>query len=100
MKMSRTMTDMEEEAGLGGDEDSTIAEYIQEVGDKTFILKDDVWTDTEYDENESYDWIEIEFLSDEYFDLIGDDEELATYFSVGELVIVIYDDVAYRITSE
>lgn len=99
MKMSREIADMEEEFGLGGYEDSTVAEYIQEVGDKTFILKDDVWTDTEYDDSESYDWVEIEFLSDEYFDLIGDDE-LATYFSVGDQVIVIYDDVAYRITSE
>lgn len=99
MKMSRGISEMEEEAFLGDDDESGVSEYVQEVGDKTFILKNDVWTDTMYDENESYDWVEVEFLSDEYFDLIADDDDLAQYFSVGEEVIVVYDDVAYRVTS-
>jgi Ca-activated chloride channel family protein len=97
MDASKKIGELEEEAGLVDEDVYGIGEYVKEVGDKTFILKDDVWTDTEYDEEETYTWVEVEFLSDDYFDLIADNEELAQYFSVGDEVIVIYDGTAYHV---
>jgi len=41
--------------------------------------------------------VEVEFLSDEYFSLIADNEDLAQYFSVGDEVIVVYDGKAYHV---
>ena len=94
---SRALGEMEEGAALEDKGEAGVSEYVKEVGDKTFILKDNVWTDTEYDENKTYEQVEVEFLSDEYFSLIADNEDLAQYFSVGDEVIVVYDGKAYHV---
>jgi len=71
------------------------AEDIKHVGSKTFYLKGDVWTDSEYEE--SMTAVKIKFGSDEYFDLIKDKPELAKYLSIGTKVIVVYKNKAYEI---
>jgi hypothetical protein len=72
---------------------------VQTVGDKTFLLIVGVWTDTTFmpDDMETQD---VVFLSDAYFDLLLEKPELAEYFALGELVIVVLDGVAYQVVSE
>lgn len=72
---------------------------IKTVGDKTFILLDEVWTDTTF-EPDTMETTEVVFLSDEYFDLLDEIPELAEYLAIGDQVIVVYDDVAYEVTAE
>lgn len=72
---------------------------IKYVGDKTFILQDEVWTDTQF-EPDTMQTVDVEFLSDAYFDLLVEHPELTEYFAVGERVIVVLDGVAYQVTVE
>lgn len=72
---------------------------IQSVGEKTFILQGEVWTDTTF-EPDTMETEKIEFLSDAYFDLIDSIPVLSEYFAVGERVIVVVDGTAYEVVTE
>ena len=97
---SESMMLREMEEGAVDDLDKDLQEYIRYAGDKTFYLNDEgFYVDSDYVEGE-FDEVEIEYLSDEYFDLILEIEELAEYFSVGEKIIVVWDDVAYIVEPE
>lgn len=77
-----------------------IASDVRYAGDKTFYLDEDgFWVDSDYDPDEM-DTEEIEYLSDEYFELTDTDADLAEYFSVGEQVIVVHEGNAYKIVDE
>ncbi|MCU0498187.1 MAG: VWA domain-containing protein [Anaerolineae bacterium] len=69
------------------------------VESKTFIQIEGVWTDTLFkpDEMETQ---KIVFLSDDYFNLIAENPELAAYFAIGERVIVMLDGIAYEVIIE
>lgn len=68
---------------------------VKYLAGKTFFLKDSVWTDTEYKENMSV--IEISFGSEGYFRFLNKYPELAPFVSLGENVIFVYKDKAYRV---
>lgn len=72
---------------------------IQNVGEKSFLLINEVWTDTTFkpDEMETQD---VVFLSDAYFDLLAEKPELAEYFALGDRVIVVLDGIAYQVLPE
>jgi len=77
-----------------------ITSDVRYAGDKTFYLDDEgFWVDSDYDP-EDMTPEEIEYLSDEYFDLTDSDSDLAEYFSVGEQVIVVYEGKAYKVFTE
>jgi Ca-activated chloride channel family protein len=69
---------------------------VKAVGDRTFILRDGVWIDTTFDPDEMQP-IEIEFLSDEYFELMAEDARIAEFYALGEQVIFVLDGIAYQI---
>jgi Ca-activated chloride channel homolog len=71
---------------------------IQTVGDKTFLLRDGVWTDTTF-QADTMQTQKVEFLSDDYFTLLDAHAELGQYFALGEKVIVVLDGTAYEVTS-
>jgi Ca-activated chloride channel family protein len=71
-------------------------EVVKQVGSKTFVLRNDVWTDTSFDESRM-ETVSVEFLSEEYFDLIQKSPVLGDYFALGERVIVVYDGTAYEV---
>ena len=88
--------------GEGQDEDAQpwqSTNPIQTVRGKTFILQNDVWTDTTF-EPDTMETVRIEFLSDSYFDLLSEKPELGAYLALGERVIVVVDGTAYEIVSE
>ncbi|NDJ61813.1 MAG: VWA domain-containing protein [Chloroflexi bacterium] len=72
---------------------------IQTVGDKTFILQNDVWTDTTF-EPDTMTTTEVVFLSDAYFELLADIPQLSEYFAIGDRVIVVYEGTAYEVVTE
>lgn len=99
------------QTGIGGagmdntsvDQDGNVDGYyyqpsnpITSVGDKTFLYLDGVWTDTTF-EPDNMETVEIEFLSDAYFDLLTEHPELGEYFAVGEQVIVVFEGTAYEV---
>ena len=90
------------QASKDGDEgyyvgdDGTIVNRVQYVGDRTFAYRDGKWIDTLFD-GDNMEPIEVEFLSDEYFDLLDLDERVAEFLAVGDAVIFVIDDVAYEI---
>jgi len=73
----------------------TVSERILYKDDKTFYLKDGVWTDSEYREGAAT--TEVKFNSDEFYRLISEKPALAKYLSAGSNLIVVFEGVNYRI---
>ena len=71
------------------------SERILYRDDKTFYLKDGVWTDSEYKEGTPA--TEVKFNSDAFFKLIAEKPGIAKYLSAGSKMIVIFEGVSYRI---
>jgi Ca-activated chloride channel family protein len=80
-------------------EEVSAAEVLRFAGTRAFVLRDGVWTDTAYNPDEM-STIEIPFASDEYFTLLGDHPELGPAFALGQKVVVVLDDTAYRVIAE
>ena len=70
---------------------------MKTAGGKTFYLRDGVWTDSEFKTGGSLPETVVKFGSDEYFALLKQKPQLATYFSLGEKVVVILDGRVYRV---
>ena len=70
---------------------------VKHVGDKTFILRDGVWTDTTFDKGKMKP-VEVAFGSEEYFRLLAEHPEWGQYLALGKRVIFVGGDVAYEIT--
>jgi len=67
------------------------------VGNKAFVLKDGIWTDTSFDSSHMTT-TPIPFPSDDFFNLINQTPELGKYFALGDRVIVMIDNIAYETT--
>ena len=72
-----------------------VSERILYKDDKTFYLKDGVWTDSEYQDGAAV--TEVKFNSDAYYRLIVEKPGLAKYLSAGNKLIVVFEEVSYRI---
>ena len=72
-----------------------VSERILYKNDKTFYLKDDVWTDSEYKDGAPV--TDVKFNSDSYYRLIVEKPGLAKYLSAGNNLIVVFEGVNYRI---
>jgi hypothetical protein len=65
------------------------------VGNKTFVQRNGVWTDAEYDPSKMTT-IKVGFGSDDYFKLIAARPEWGQFFALGERVIVVLEGKAYE----
>ena len=74
---------------------ATQSAQMRTIDDKTFLLRDGVWTDTQY--REDMKTVDVGFGSADYFALLAARPEWGKYFAVGEKVIVLLDGVAYRV---
>ncbi len=70
---------------------------VKQVGDKAFILREGVWTDTTFDPSRM-NTSKIAFGSAAYFDLMTKHPEWAAYLSLGERVIFLAGGTAYEVT--
>ncbi|MGH2615798.1 MAG: VIT domain-containing protein [Thermomicrobiales bacterium] len=79
-------------------EEVSAAEVLRYAGTKAFILRDGVWIDTTFDPD-AMRTIDVPFASDEYFALIEEHPELGDAFALGQQVVVVLGDTAYRVTA-
>ena len=72
---------------------------VKRVGGKTFYLLDGVWTDSEFKEETKLPETALTFGSDEYFAVLKQHPKLASFFSLGERVVVVFEGRVYRINA-
>jgi Ca-activated chloride channel family protein len=84
------------------DEDETIRvsrAAVRKVGGKTFYMREEVWTDAEFNADARLPETTLVFGSDAYFALLKDKPRLAEFFSLGERVIVVFEGRVYRVNA-
>jgi Ca-activated chloride channel family protein len=69
----------------------------QFVGTKNFYNQSGVWQDAEFKPEANLSEVKLQFASDEYFELINREKELAQFLALGEQVIVVWKGKVYRI---
>jgi len=77
----------------------TPSSVIRTVGGKTFYLRENIWTDSEFKTGSTLAETVVKFGSDEYYALLKQKPRLAQFLSLGENVIVVFEGKVYRITS-
>ena len=70
---------------------------VQAIGDKTFLLRSNVWMDTQYDPSKMTTR-KIELYSDAYFAFVANNPDVGKYLALGSRVILVLNGVAYEIT--
>jgi Ca-activated chloride channel family protein len=81
-------------------EDKDVSSSVmRNVGEKTFYLRDGVWTDAEFKADARRPETTLAFGSDEYFALLQREPRLAQFFALGERVIVVLDGRVYRVNA-
>ena len=68
---------------------------IKTVANKTFILREGIWTDTSYDP-QRMSTTRLQFGSPGHFRVLAEHPQWAKYFALGEQVIVVLDGVVYQ----
>jgi Ca-activated chloride channel family protein len=71
------------------------ATEIKLVANKTFVLRQGIWTDTSYDP-QHMSTTRLQFGSPTYFQLLAEHPQWARYFATGEQVIVVLDGAVYQ----
>lgn len=78
--------------------DNQTTANVQNVGNKTFYKDENgVWTDAEFKAENKLPEVKLQFASNEFFDLISKEKELAQFFALGEKVVVVWKGKVYRI---
>lgn len=75
----------------------TTAAPLQMVGNKTFLFRNNVWTDTQFDPSKMTTK-KIAFGSEAYFALVANNPEVGKYLALGTRVIFVINGIAYEIT--
>ncbi len=81
--------------GAAPDVVTTGAAAVTTVGDKAFVLKNGVWTDTTFDPD-LMTTTQLPFPSDLLLEFLADHPASGKYFALGSQVIVVIDGVAYE----
>jgi Ca-activated chloride channel family protein len=71
---------------------------VRTVAEKTFQLKSEEWIDTEVKDPSALPKVEVQFGSEEFFNLIAREPKLAEFFSLGKKVTVVFKGKVYRVT--
>ena len=74
-------------------------ETVRLAGSKTFVLRNNLWIDTEY-EPTAHVVNKVGFASDDYFGLVTAVPELGQYLALGPRVLFVYNSQAYEIVDE
>jgi len=68
------------------------------AGDRTFVMRDSVWTDTRYRDGAGLRVVRVQAFSDAYFALAGTIPDLRDAFAIGGRVMVVGRSVAVEVT--
>ena len=102
VEASKDSRAMQETVTVTGDSENAFVlqtdMQIRKVGVKTFYLENGVWIDSEFKEEAKISETKLKFASEEYFDLVTKEKELAQFFALGEQVVVVWKGKVYRIT--
>ncbi len=79
------------------DDETIITGSVKKIGAKTFYLEAGVWIDSEFKEEARLPVRRLQFASNEFFELISKEKDLARYFSLGEQVVVVWKGKVYKI---
>ncbi len=74
-----------------------VVSNVRTVGNKTFQLRSDTWIDTEFKDSSALPKVELQFGSDEFFNLIAKEPKLADFFALGKKVTVVYKGKIYKV---
>ena len=69
---------------------------IRKIGEKTFVLLKGIWIDNEFQKGMKVK--EIKFGSEEYFGLLQKHRSMARWLSLGDAVVIVWDNTALVIT--
>lgn len=98
---SRALKKEKEATSLDENELQNESSDVRHAGDKTFFLKDGVWTDAGLlDRSDIKPDQTVTFGGKEYYDLIFSDAALAKYLSVGDRVVLEYRGRIIRVELE
>ncbi|MGI8669722.1 MAG: VIT and vWA domain-containing protein [Aridibacter sp.] len=84
-------------------DDDAIQVYLKDtqqnqfVGTKNFINDNGNWVDTEYKKDKQLPEVTIKFASNEFFDLLNKERDLAKYLAIGKQVKVVWKNKVYQI---
>jgi Ca-activated chloride channel family protein len=73
-----------------------VVEQLKVVGDRSFVMRDGVWTDSGY--QEGADTTKIGFGSDGYYRVLAERSDWGPFFALGERVIFLSDGETFEIT--
>jgi Ca-activated chloride channel family protein len=77
----------------------SLSSAIKTAGGKTFYLREGVWTDADFKAGAGLPETVVKFGSDEYYALLKQKPQLATFFALGERVTVILGGRVYRVNA-
>lgn len=95
-RVSRTMQDAVTVDGASTGAAGNTA-TVQRVGERTFYMREGVWTDAEIRADTRVPETVVTFGSEEYYALLARVPALARYFALGEQVTVLLDGRMYRV---
>jgi len=75
-------------------QNSNISQYVNA---KNFQNQNNVWIDTEYLGRTKLPETTVKFASDEYFELVERNRDLAQYFALGRQVTVVWNNRVYKV---
>jgi Ca-activated chloride channel family protein len=96
--VQQSKLDRERQQEIRIKDDETVA-TVKRVGPKTFYLRDGIWTDSDFNPDSHLPETVLVFGSDSYFALLKQKPDLASYFALGEKVIVVLEGRIYRVNS-
>lgn len=71
-------------------------EPIKQVNDRTFVLRDGIWTDTLYT-SDKMKLVPVVFLSDDYFKLLEQNPQIKDFLAIGNHLVIVIGNTAYEI---
>ena len=78
-------------------EELPASSVMRSAGRKTFYLRDEVWTDSEFKAGTALPETVVKFGSEQYFALLKQKPQLASFFSLGEQVVVVFEGRVYKV---
>ncbi|HEV2860734.1 MAG TPA: VIT and VWA domain-containing protein [Pyrinomonadaceae bacterium] len=97
VRESRRARAQQETIRVESEADAPPTASVRKVGDKTFYLRDGVWTDSEFKADDRLPETALEFGSEDYFALVRREPQLARFFALGERVVVVFKGRVYRV---
>lgn len=96
VQQSKRAREQQEVMRVGGE---SVSSAIKTAGGKTFYLREGVWTDSDFKPGAGLPETVVKFGSDEYYALLKQKPQLATFFALGEKVTVILGGRVYRVNA-